>query len=74
MVLGQNESIQHGNINLLASRLNKLKSAGMALTLSSNMMIDEGKTNFPHDLLLTDRQVMGFQVFTWPLQISHQST
>ena len=46
----------------------------MALTLSSNMMIDEGKTNFPYDLLLTDRQVMGFQVFIWPLQISHQST
>ena len=49
------------NIELSNSQLNKLKSAikieaGIVLRLSSNMVGDDG-TNFPHKLLLTNRQV-----------------
>ena len=49
------------NVKLSNSQLNKLKSAikketEEALRLSSNM-IGNNETNFPHKLLLTDRQV-----------------
>ena len=49
------------NVKLSNSQLNKLKSAiknetEVVLRLSSNM-IGENKTNFPHKLLLTNRQV-----------------
>ena len=49
------------NVKLSYSQLNKLKSAiknetEVLLRLSSNM-IGDNKTNFPHKLLLTNRQV-----------------
>ena len=49
------------NVELSNSQLNKLKSAikieaGIVLRLSSSMVGDDG-TNFPHKLLLTNRQV-----------------
>ena len=49
------------NVKLSNSQLNKLKSAiknetEVVLRLSSNM-IGDNKTNFPHELLLTNRQV-----------------
>ena len=49
------------NVKLSNSQLNKLKSSTkneieVVLRLSSNM-IGNNKTNFPHQLLLTDRQV-----------------
>ena len=49
------------NVNLLNSQLNKLKSViknelELVLRLSSNMIGDD-ETNFPHKLLLTNRQV-----------------
>ena len=49
------------NVKLSNSQLNKLNSAikketEEVLRLSSNM-IDNNETNFPHKLLLTDRQV-----------------
>ena len=49
------------NVKLLNSQLNKLKSAiknksEVVLRLSSNM-IGDNETNFPHKLLLTNRQV-----------------
>ena len=48
------------NVKLSSSQFNKLKSAiknksGVVLRLSSNMISDDG-TNFPHKLLLTNRQ------------------
>ena len=51
------------NTKLSNSQLNKLKSATkkkteVVLWLSPNMLGESnGKTNFPHELLLTDRQV-----------------
>ena len=51
------------NIKLSNSQLNKLKSAiknkaEVVLRLSSNMVINSNdETNFPHKLLLTNRQV-----------------
>ena len=51
------------NIKLSISQLNKLKSAiknkaEVVLRLSSNMVINSNdETNFPHKLLLTNRQV-----------------
>ena len=47
------------NVTLLKSQLNKLKSAiknesEVVLRLSSNM-IGNNETNFPHEILLTDR-------------------
>ena len=51
------------NINLSNSQLHKLKSAmknetEVVLRLSPKMIGDSNdKTNFPHELLLTDRQV-----------------
>ena len=49
------------NVKLSNSRLNKLKSAIKnetegVLRISSNM-VGDNETNFPHKLLLTDRQV-----------------
>ena len=49
------------NVKLSKSQLNKLKSAiknktGVALRLSLNM-VGNDETNFPHKLLLTNRQV-----------------
>ena len=49
------------NVKLLNSQLNKFKSAiyneiEVVLRLSSKM-IDDNETNFPHKLLLTNRQV-----------------
>ena len=51
------------NVKLLNSQLNKLKSAkknetDVVLKLSSNMIGNSAdETNFPHQLLLTNRQV-----------------
>ena len=50
------------NVKLSNSQLNKFKSATknenrVILRLSSNM-IGDNKTNFPHTLLLTNRQVL----------------
>ena len=51
------------NVKLSTSQLNKLKSAiknenDVVIRLSPNMIGDSNdKTNFPHELLLTDRQV-----------------
>ena len=51
------------NVKLSNSQLNKLKSAiknenDVVIRLSPNMISDSNdKTNFPHELLLTDRQV-----------------
>ena len=51
------------NVKLSNSQLNKLKSAiknepEVILRLSSNMIVDSNdKINFPHELLLTNRQV-----------------
>ena len=51
------------NVKLSNSQLNKLKSAiknetDVVLRLSSNMIGNsDDKTNFPHELLLTNRQV-----------------
>ena len=51
------------NVKLSNSQLNKLKSAiknenDVVIRLSPNMIVDSNdKTNFPHELLLTDRQV-----------------
>ena len=49
------------NVKLSNSQLNKFKSATkneteVVLRLSSNM-VDDDETNFPHKLLLTNRQV-----------------
>ena len=49
------------NVKLSNSQLNKLKSAikdetEVVLRLSSNM-IGNNEINFPHELILTDRQV-----------------
>ena len=64
---GQYKMTQHNslNIKLSNSQLNKLKSAiknetEVVLRLSSNM-IGNNQTNFPHKLLLTDRQVSSYQ-------------
>ena len=51
------------NVNLSNSQFNKLKSAitnetDVVIRLSPNMIADSNdETNFPHELLLTDRQV-----------------
>ena len=49
------------NVKLSNSQLNKLKSAiknesEVVLRLSSNMIVNN-ETNFPHKLVLTDRQI-----------------
>ena len=65
------------NTKLSNSQLNKLKPAiknenDVVIGLSPNMIGDSNdKGNFPHELLLTERQ---FQVFVRHLLIIHQST
>ena len=55
------------NVKLSDSQINKLKSAiknktKVVLKLSSNMIGDsDDETNFPHKLLLNDRQVSKFR-------------
>ena len=61
------------NIKLSNSQLNKFKSAiknenVVVLRLSSNM-IGDNENNFPHKLLLTNRQVLNLRK---ALQIIHQ--
>ena len=61
------------NVKLSISKLNKLKSAiknetEVVLRLSSNA-IGDNESNFPHKLLLTNRQV---GIFVKPLQIIYQ--
>ena len=53
------------NVKLSNSQLNKLKSTiksktGVVLRLSLNMVGDD-ETNFPHKLLLTNRQVVNLR-------------
>ena len=55
---------QYNSLKLSNSQLNKLKSAiknesEVVLSLSSNV-IGDNETNFPHKLLLTNRQVANF--------------
>ena len=55
------------NVKLWNSELNKFKSAiknenEVVLRLSSNM-IGDNETNFPHQLLLTNRQVLNFRKY-----------
>ena len=63
------------NIKLSNSQVSKLKSAiknktKVVLRLSSNMIGDsDDKINFPHELLLTSRQVANLRKV---LQIIHQ--
>ena len=59
------------NVKLSNSQLNKFKSAiknenEVALRLSSNM-IGDNENNFPHKLLLTNRQVSRRLQITYPL-------
>ena len=61
------------NVELSSSQLQKLKSATkneteVVLRLSLNMIGDD-ETNFPHKLLLTNRQVANLRK---PLQIIYQ--
>ena len=65
------------NIRLSKSQLDRLKLAvknetDMVLRLSSNMIGNsDDETNFPHKLLLTNRQVANLrklQIFAKPLQ------
>ena len=71
----QYKMTQYNNLNvkLSNSQLNKLKSAiesEVVLRLPSNMIGDsDDKINFPHELLLTNRQVA---IFVKPLQIIQQ--
>ena len=64
------------NVKLSNSQLNKLKSAikngtDVILRLSSNMIGNsDDETNFPHNLLLTNRQIL--QIFAKPLLTTHQ--
>ena len=58
------------NVKLSNSQLNKLKSAiksetEVVLTLSSNMIGNsDDETNFPHKLLLTNRQVANIRKYS----------
>ena len=61
------------NLKLSNSQLNKLKSAiknetEVVLRLSSNM-IGDNETNFPHKLLLTNRQVANL----WKAFVNHSN-
>ena len=55
------------NVKLSNSQLNKLKSAikneiDVVIRLSPNMIVDSNdEDNFPHELLLTDRQVFSIR-------------
>ena len=65
------------NVKLSNSQLNKLKlsikyETDVVLRISSNMVGDSNdNTNFPHELLLTNRQL---QIFVKLLLIIHQLT
>ena len=65
------------NVKLSNSQLNKLKSSiknetDVVLRISSNMVSNSNdNTNFPHELLLTNRQE---QIFVKLLLITHQLT
>ena len=65
------------NVKLSNSQLNKLKSSiknetNIVLRISSNMVSNSNyNTNFPHELLLTNRQVAKFVKL---LLITHQLT
>ena len=65
------------NVKLSNSHLNKLKlsikyETDVVLRISSNMVGDSNdNTNFPHELLLTNRQL---QIFVKLLLIIHQLT
>ena len=67
-----------GIIKLSNSQLDKLKSAiknetEVLLRLSSNMIGNsDDKTNFPHELLLTNRQVANLRKIIQQLILSHQ--
>ena len=68
------------NVKLSNSQLNRLKSAikknEVVLRLSSNMISDD-ETNFPHKLLLTNRQVANLhKAFAdkWPTDIKLSKT
>ena len=67
-----------GIIKLSNSQLDKLKSAiknetEVVLRLSSNMIVNsDDKTNFPHELLLTNRQVANLRKIIQQLILSHQ--
>ena len=69
------------NVKLSNSQLNKLKSAiknetDVVLRLSSNMVGNSGdNTNFPHELLLTNRQVANIRkllLITYQLILNFQ--
>ena len=65
------------NVKLSNSQLNKLKSeikneADVVLRLLSNMIGNsDDETNFPHKLLLTNRQVANLQLLTKHQLILH---
>ena len=64
------------NIKLSNSQLNKLKSAlknetEVVLRLSSNI-IGDNETNFPHNLLLTNRRVTNLLQIIYHLILSYQ--
>ena len=64
------------NVKLSNSQLNKLKSAlknetDVVLRLSSNI-IGDNETNFPHNLLLTNRRVTNLLQIIYHLILSYQ--
>ena len=64
------------NVKLSNSQLNKLKSAlktetEVVLRLSSNI-IGDNETNFPHNLLLTNRRVTNLLQNIYHLILSYQ--
>ena len=64
------------NVKLSNSQLNKLKSAlknetEVVLRLSSNI-IGDNETNFPHNLLLTNRRVTNLLQIIYHLILSYQ--
>ena len=66
------------NVKMSNSQFNKLKSSiknetDVVLRISSNMVGDSNdNTNFPHELLLTNRQVA--KIFVKLLLITHRLT
>ena len=64
------------NVKLSNSQLNKLKSSlknetEVVLRLSSNI-IGDNETNFPHNLLLTNRRVTNLLQIIYHLILSYQ--
>ena len=68
------------SVKLSNSQPIKLKSAikdatEVSLKLSSNMIVDStDEIDFPHKLLLTERQVSKLKIFVWHSKIIHQLT